>query len=423
MMTKGETSAESFVSIVALIAFALMLVSCAQQAPQSAPANTESVSSEFLEKHWLRPLPEQGTPAVTFTAREKSLFPKDCKSCHVPQYQDWQGSRHSLAMGPGLMGQLLDFDPADSASQQDCLHCHAPLAEQATSLLEQLEDIASGKFDVAAIGKTETLHEQGVICAACHYRGYTVYGPPRNPGLPPPDPGQVNSHNGFVEEPDFESSEFCAACHQFEPDGNRIAGKLIENTYEEWKQSRYAAEGVTCQKCHMPDRRHLWRGIHDPETTAGGVMIKQSEILLFVDTLSTSLTLTNTNTGHNFPTYVTPKVYLQGYQIDKDGAVISETFQQETIGWEISSTLDGELFDTRLAPDEAHTLQYKAPLDSQAVDITLRVMVDPDNFYRNFYDAKLSGGYTDLGADQILQAYQESRVSFYPLYESIRRIR
>ena len=29
-----------------------------------------------------------------------------------------------------------------------------------------------------------------------------------------------------------------------------------------------ASRQVTCQTCHMPDRRHLWRGIHDPAMVA-----------------------------------------------------------------------------------------------------------------------------------------------------------
>ncbi len=415
--------------IVSILGIVVVLSGCKQQTPQQTKSSTEATQSEFLAKHWLRPLTAQGQPPATYTEQEKSLLPKDCGSCHVTQYQDWSGSQHSLAMGPGLMGQLLDFAPSDSAAQQDCLHCHAPLAEQARSLREQLTEVSLGAFDVSDIGGADTsktekpLHEYGLICAGCHLRGYSVYGPPRNPGLPPPDSSQLNSHNGFSEEKDFESSEFCGACHQFADDGYRINGKLLENTLQEWRKSRYATEGQTCQKCHMPDRRHLWRGIHDPETTRKGVTISASEPLVSDDTISVSLTLTNSNTGHNFPSYVTPKIYLQAYQLDRDGEVISETFQQETIGWEISSTLSEELFDTRLAPDESHSLRYRAVIDSSAVDLTLRVMVDPDNFYRNFFEAKLEGGYTDIGTDQILQAYQASQVSFYPLYESIKRIR
>ncbi len=381
------------------------------------------LDSEFLTKHWLRPLPTQGKAPASYTEQEQSLFPKDCGACHVPQYQDWQGSHHSLAMGAGLMGQLLDFDPSDSASQQDCLHCHAPLAEQALALQEQLVEVSLGAFDIKNIGnESKGLHEYGMTCAACHMRGYNIYGPPRNTGLPPLDTNKVIPHNGFSEEADFESSKFCGACHQFEQDGFRINGKLVENTLAEWQSSRYATEGMTCQKCHMPERRHLWKGIHDVEMTRSGVTIEASNHLLSHDTLSVTLTLTNTNTGHNFPTYLTPKVYLQAYQIDRHGDIISGTFQQETIGWEVSSTLTEEYFDTRIAPDSSHSLHYRAPIDSLAVDLTLRVMVDPDNFYRGFYEAKLDGGYTNIGTEQIQQAHAASQKSFYPLFESIKQI-
>ena len=69
------------------------------------------------------------------------------------------------------------------------------------------------------------------------------------------------------------SSEFCQSCHQFAPDGLALNGKLLENTYAEWKASRFAREGVQCQDCHMPDRRHLWRGIHDPAMVRSGLTI------------------------------------------------------------------------------------------------------------------------------------------------------
>jgi Cytochrome c554 and c-prime len=408
-----------------LLAFGAVVsvVACSKQPSQESISPSESEPSAFLAEHWRRPLPEQGEPPESYSAREKSLLPKDCGECHVTQYQDWQGSLHSKAMGPGLMGQLLDFEPTDSASQQDCLHCHAPLAEQSIALREQLVAVSLGAFDIDSIGKPgKPLHEQGLTCAACHLRGYKIYGPPRNPGLPPPDSSQLGSHNYFTEEADFESSDFCGACHQFEDDGHRINGKLMENTYQEWKESRYAGEGVTCQKCHMPERRHLWLGIHDPETTRNGVTIEAGDPLLMSDTVSATLTLINSNTGHNFPTYVTPKIYLQAYQIDENGDIVDETFQQETIGWEVSSTLTEEKFDTRLAPDESHSLHYSAYRNPKSVDLVLQVMVDPDNFYRSFYEAKLRGGYTNLGAEQILKAYQASQQSFYPLYEIVRRI-
>ncbi len=79
-------------------------------------------------------------------------------------------------------------------------------------------------------------------------------------------------------------------------------GKLIENTYEEWKASPQAARGLTCQRCHMPGRRHLWRGIHDPETVRTGVNTGVSGISVAGGMLGARLSLTNTATGHFFPT-------------------------------------------------------------------------------------------------------------------------
>ncbi|MBA7466455.1 hypothetical protein ES707_01639 [subsurface metagenome] len=44
-----------------------------------------------------------------------------------------------------------------------------------------------------------------------------------------------------------------------------------ENTLVEWEQSPAARNGMTCQSCHMPQRRHLWRGIHDPDMVRSGL--------------------------------------------------------------------------------------------------------------------------------------------------------
>ena len=45
------------------------------------------------------------------------------------------------------------------------------------------------------------------------------------------------------------SSELCGTCHRF---GHPVSGLAIQDTYDEWKRSPYAAEGKRCQDCHMP---------------------------------------------------------------------------------------------------------------------------------------------------------------------------
>jgi len=77
-------------------------------------------------------------------------------------------------------------------------------------------------------------------------------------------------HNGATYTGAYERAEFCAACHQFGPRGPSLNGKPLENTYEEWRTSPAARRGLACQSCHMPDRRHRWRGIHDPEMVKSG---------------------------------------------------------------------------------------------------------------------------------------------------------
>jgi len=57
------------------------------------------------------------------------------------------------------------------------------------------------------------------------------------------------------------------------PDGFALNGKLLQSTYDEWKASRFARQGVQCQDCHMPDRRHRWRGIHDADMVRSGLTI------------------------------------------------------------------------------------------------------------------------------------------------------
>jgi hypothetical protein len=43
-------------------------------------------------------------------------------------------------------------------------------------------------------------------------------------------------------------SELCGTCHNVTHPFNRIP---LERTYDEWKDSPYAAEGIGCQECHM----------------------------------------------------------------------------------------------------------------------------------------------------------------------------
>jgi len=371
--------------------------------PWSLQGATTDSNRQFLERHWQRPIAPQGEVPASFSALEAALDPDSCGTCHTDQLADWQDSRHAHAMDPGVLGQLLDMEAEDRENHQECLRCHAPLAEQADGLVAQMT------------GQDESgLHRHGMVCAACHVRGHQHHGPPRRDGSTP-QAGEALPHDGFRTSPAFEDARFCASCHQFPPDGYALNGKLLENTHEEWKSSRYAREGQTCQSCHMPDRRHLWRGIHNPEMVGQGVTITSSAAAA-KGRARASLTLRNSATGHYFPTYVTPKIYLEILQEDAEGKPLAGTLKREIIGREVTLDITRELSDTRLAPDAQRTLHYNRPLSHSAVALVARVRVEPDYFYVRVYRSLLTRGLPDKGIDHIRRALHEARRSGFALY-------
>lgn len=361
----------------------------------------------FLERHWSRPLPSQGSPPAGWSDVEAALDPEACGTCHADQLAQWRGSLHAAAMGPGLMGQLRDYAAGDHEGHQACLRCHAPLAEQADALVAEL----SGEG-----GRGEGLHRRGLVCASCHVRGHTRFGPPRRDGSVPA-PGETLPHAGWSVSPAFADSRFCAACHQFEPDGYALEGKLLENTYAEWRASRFAAEGVSCQQCHMPDRQHLWRGIHDPGTTRGGVTIDTLEFAADAAEVRGGLVVRNTGTGHHFPTYLTPRIVFEGYQVGPDGHELPDTRVEWWIARAVSLDLSEELFDSRIPAGGEIELAYAMPRDARAVALQMTLRVEPDAFYTDFYRATLDAASGPARAE-LEAALRASLASHYTLYET-----
>lgn len=355
----------------------------------------------FLKRHWAQPIQPQGKAPKSFSALESSLEPSACGSCHTGQYRDWRTSLHAHAMGPGIMGQLLTVRPDATEELRACTVCHAPLAEQIASLKKQLR----GKQ------QNEALHEQGLICAACHVRRHQRYGPPPNK---PVSKGS-KPHGGFTANAAFADGRFCATCHQFGADGYALNGKPLENTYAEWQASPYAAQGRQCQSCHMPQRRHLWRGIHDAATTRQGVTIESNKPIFRNGKLSAQLTLTNSGTGHYFPTYVTPRITVQIFQTSADQKIIKDTLQEKIVARQVSLDLTEELADTRLAPGRQVTLDYLATRHPKARAMVFRVHVEPDYFYSGLYRSLLEQP-ENRGIRLIRNALRNSLDSAYDLY-------
>jgi hypothetical protein len=385
--------------------FAIAAPGCAAADGASA-SERRRVLGPFLSEHWRLPIAEQGPPPANFSEVEASFAPEVCGSCHPQQLAQWQTSFHARAFSPGFAGQLIEGGLAEPAERRGCQRCHTPLAEQ------QAFDAAHAENQ----SLNSALRLRGVVCAGCHVRGRATLGPPRREGAPVP--AEPPPHGGFEARAEFTESRFCAECHQFFDDTG-INGKPLENTWAEWRASPMAAAGRTCQSCHMPDRAHLWRGIHDRETVRAAVEIALVTHDSPPDRIRGALVLRNRDVGHLLPTYVTPRIFLDAWQVDAGGEEIPETRSTVQVGRQVDFNRSPwhEVFDTRVAPGESVKLDYDGPRTAAAAALVGRVTVDPDFHYRGVYEELLTR-YRDPDARRMIaEALRIAEEAIYVLAE------
>ena len=407
------SSARRVLRTVGLSLLALLLAPGGARGDQARSSALSRAERDFLERHWTRPIPPQGQPPGRATEVERSLAPESCGVCHPAQFADWKTSLHAGAMGPGIAGQLVEMARSDPESARECLSCHAPLAEQQSVIAGPKGLVANPRFDPA-------LHRAGLVCAACHVRRHERFGPPRRDGsLVSEAPPARLPHNGATRTPAFLRAEFCSSCHQFPPDGFALNGKLLQNTYAEWRASPAARQGLQCQDCHMPDRRHLWRGIHDPDMVKSGV-----EISLATDrpryrlgqSLQATLTITSRRVGHHFPTYVTPRVVIRAELVDGAGQTVTGSVQEQAIAREVTLDLSREVADTRLPAGGRLAVSYRRRIERPDLRLRVTVTVYPDHFYTRFFESLLASG-AGAGERQIREALEATRRSRFTLYQ------
>lgn len=188
-------------------------------------------------------------PLVVEPASRSDLFSQDCRSCHRAIYDDWRKSRHAIAWDNEIFQEGYLVEP-----QARCIFCHAPMKQQ-------FEEIRSKKGGV--------LKHEGVNCAVCHIREKTIFSPNRT----------GDAFHPFVKNAELKSPQFCAGCHQFnfnqQINGQMVLGPMVvQNTYREWEQYRKGGGTKTCQNCHMPEGRHIFRGAHDLEYLSRALSIQ-----------------------------------------------------------------------------------------------------------------------------------------------------
>jgi hypothetical protein len=167
-----------------------------------------------------------------------------CAACHDDHYAQWSSSMHAYAMVDPLFQRLVELRQEDLSGTEDkfCVQCHSAIG------------VRSGTVDQGfSFDDLPDIVMEGITCESCHKvssverasnSGHVLdsTGPLRGPG-------DVESPVHATETTDvLADSAFCGGCH----DVLEVSGLPLERPYSEWLESPAAADGPTCQDCHMP---------------------------------------------------------------------------------------------------------------------------------------------------------------------------
>jgi len=310
---------------------------------------------------------ELSRPATPTLAARDFVRASLCGACHARHAQEWGESQHGRAISDPVFQALVAVRQADFDGAQDsfCMQCHTPIGTRGG-------EVTPG-FTFAALSP---IVREGVTCEVCHKATRVVR--PFGSGLALDAAGPVRGPRGSATHGGeasamFEGSELCAACH----DVVELSGLPLERPYAEWLESPAAAEGESCQDCHMPVyrgaivegggperdlHRHDWVGVDVPlgadVATRAAARARVAALLegacaLGLDAptgvadgeIALTVTIENQVRGHALPTGSTfiRQVWLEVVATDADGVTLYTT-----------GTLDdnGDLMDhwSELAP-------------------------------------------------------------------------
>ncbi|PYX08092.1 MAG: hypothetical protein DMG88_11875 [Acidobacteria bacterium] len=183
----------------------------------------------------------------------------------------WQGS---------VRRETIDHPTASADIQDECSHCHMPMAFYESHLRDKKNGVFSHlPFDPD--NKDSAAAMDGVSCSICHQISKKNLGTPEsfvgNFIVDPPEaPNQHAEHGpyfidsghqrvmesstgGFVpgEGMQIRDSALCATCHTLYTtalgkDGKPVGSLPEQVPYQEWQHSSYAGK-TSCQSCHMPE--------------------------------------------------------------------------------------------------------------------------------------------------------------------------
>jgi len=252
----------------------------------------------------------------------------DCGGCHANHYAEWRTSMHGYAMIDPVYRALVQLRQTefDGAQDQFCLQCHSTIATRGGEIVPNFS------FD-----DLSPIALEGIGCESCHkvasverpFNSGHVLDPDGPVRGPIRDPIAAGVHETEYS-PIFESSEFCAGCH----DVREINGVQLERPYEEWVDSPAQASGPTCQGCHMatyrgsaspgaPERdlhRHRFIGIDLPLSPTYITPAEEAEVATEIrDLLSTAasieLSVESRHAGERLDALVTARNLINGHYL------------------------------------------------------------------------------------------------------------
>ncbi len=202
----------------------------------------------------------QETKAEATDGTKKFIPATECGVCHPAHYREWAGSPHSHAHTSlafqGFQKKLVT--KSGLTVREFCVRCHTPVG---TTL---------GERALLPDNQRAPVSLEGVTCVVCHSIGrlyglvsgeiplspdFPFYGPlygPEEAGAKPgaDDTVVADIPHGAKRFAGIQNSRLCGHCHDVL--GTNML--RIEEAFSEWRNSPWAAEGVSCQDCHMsPD--------------------------------------------------------------------------------------------------------------------------------------------------------------------------
>ncbi|SNQ62028.1 multiheme c-type cytochrome [Candidatus Methanoperedens nitratireducens] len=249
-------------------------------------------------------------------AVEEFQISYSCTDCHPDRYEEWGRSIHALAVSdPVFEAAYMRALKSDPKYREYCLGCHSPITK------------VTKDFNL-----TKSISVEGVTCSFCHsVTGVEGNDYALNTGnlmVGPYTDSMTDAHTSIYSQM-LTTSEFCSGCHELS-----INGVPVFETYSEWKEGPYSAEGKQCQDCHMEAKRgvaakngtlrekvyqHFWYGSHSGQFLAKAFRI-ESNIQQTGSRVKVTLNITNNNVGHKIPSGIpSRKVILDFKATDENG--------------------------------------------------------------------------------------------------------